>query len=623
MQKILILLISTLFIHSAYPFVCDYPPSDFTQVIKQPLKEIPMNALPANFTWQNVNGTNYLTLVRNQFIPNWCGSCWAHAATSALSDRIKIMRRAQWPEINISPQVIISCERPDKGCWGGSHLQAYQWIYNYTISDETCSPYRARGWTNGLDCSDAVKCSTCNEKGCTVPESYPIYEIAEYGFISHSELAMMNEIYQRGPIACSVYSVPFGNYTSGMVNDSSGITTTNHAVAVVGWGTYANGTKYWIVRNSFGHWWGEDGFFKIIRGVNNLGIENGCSWAVPKDTWTNQKRNYTNTTNNPSPTSSQLHTTISNYLSQFSEFIANKAGFLNHLSRQTSLEETDKPEENICYKPDQELRSQNVQEVAPFNYIDAQSLPKDWDWRSVNGRNYLSWTKNEHAPQFCAGCWAEAATSALGDRINIAKNDGTNRFALSAQSVINCAGGGTCKGGDPVRVYEFARSHGIPEESCQHWVAEDPSSANCSEILVCKNCVGPSPPPGKNSNCSAVIERRDYKLWKVSSYGLVSGVEAMKKAIYAHGPITCAIEATEGFKKYSGGIYQELVTKPKLNHAISVVGWGTTDRGVQYWVARNSWGTYWGEWGFFRIIMGGLNLGIESDCSWAIPIVDS
>jgi cathepsin X len=94
-----------------------------------------MSDLPKNYWWGNVNGVNYLTLQRNQHIPVYCGSCWAFAATSALSDRIKINRKAQWPDILLAPQVLISCEYPEKGCHGGDHKAAYQWIYNNNITD--------------------------------------------------------------------------------------------------------------------------------------------------------------------------------------------------------------------------------------------------------------------------------------------------------------------------------------------------------------------------------------------------------------------------------------------------------------------------------------------------------
>jgi cathepsin X len=89
------------------------------------LPNIPANDLPSYFWWGNVSGTNYLTIQRNQHIPIYCGSCWAHATTSALSDRIKIMRKAQWPDVNLSPQILISCDYADSGCDGGDPKNAY------------------------------------------------------------------------------------------------------------------------------------------------------------------------------------------------------------------------------------------------------------------------------------------------------------------------------------------------------------------------------------------------------------------------------------------------------------------------------------------------------------------
>ncbi len=85
------------------------PYHNFKPLVKNPLPQIPLNDLPTKFWWGNVNGVNYLTYQRNQHIPTYCGSCWAFAVTSALSDRIKIRRKAQWPDINLSPQVLISC----------------------------------------------------------------------------------------------------------------------------------------------------------------------------------------------------------------------------------------------------------------------------------------------------------------------------------------------------------------------------------------------------------------------------------------------------------------------------------------------------------------------------------
>ena len=65
--------------------------------------------LPTYWDWRNIDGSNFVTKNLNQHIPKYCGSCWAHGALSALADRIKIMRKAAFPDINLSIQVILNC----------------------------------------------------------------------------------------------------------------------------------------------------------------------------------------------------------------------------------------------------------------------------------------------------------------------------------------------------------------------------------------------------------------------------------------------------------------------------------------------------------------------------------
>merc|ERR1712012_880403 len=91
---------------------------------------------------------------------------------------------------------------------------------------------------------------------------------------------MMKEIHGRGPIACGVDAMPLVNYTGGIITTLSNQTT--HTISVVGWNTHAEEGLYWIVRNTFGEYWGEQGFFNVKNGALAMDTEN-CVWAVPKD----------------------------------------------------------------------------------------------------------------------------------------------------------------------------------------------------------------------------------------------------------------------------------------------------------------------------------------------------
>ena len=250
--------------------------------------------LPQTWNWGNISGKSYLTKMLNQHIPQYCGSCWAHGAMSSLADRIKIARNASGLDINLAIQFILNCGTDIGGsCYGGTATGAFEFVKSMGyIPFETCQNYQAcsydshDGFCNASDwtCTPENICRTCStfsENGgkCVGLSQFPNASIDEYGLVNGTQ-NMKSEIYQRGPIACGVNANELLNYTGGVYNNSTAPQEIDHIVSVVGWD---NNT--WIVRNSWGEYWGEMGFFRIQMGENQLGIEAECSWATPAN-WT-------------------------------------------------------------------------------------------------------------------------------------------------------------------------------------------------------------------------------------------------------------------------------------------------------------------------------------------------
>ena len=532
--------------------------------------------LPKTKDWRmDADGKNLLTKLRNQHIPNYCGACWSFAATSAMSDRVNILS-GRVRQTGLSMQVILNCDKYDDGCHGGDPLTAYQFIHEAGgIPDETCQLYVAEGHDTGRTCDPVDVCMTCDpDRGCFAQEAYPVWTVKAYGLVNGTE-AMMAEL-QRGPITCSIAVTDefFNLRDFSVFKDVTGDQDLDHSISVVGYGEEADGTKFWIGRNSWGEYWGEFGFFRIVRGENNLGIESNCQWAIPDS----------------EPTIRTV---------------------------QRSVEPPIVAKEHTCVRTpnDWEL----ADKISPVlgSRPDSANLPATYDFRNVSGSTSF-WTedKNQHAPKYCGSCWAEAVTSALSDRLSLLNKGAWPPINLSPQVLINCKFGGDCRGGNPAVAYAQIHAHGLPDETCQSYSAANENS--CDKIHMCEECfAGDSPATFWPGTCHAV-ER--FSKWTVVDYGKVAGADDMKAEIFARGPITCGLFASDSFMHYNGGhvIEEQAPNKWVVNHEISIAGWGTDKHG-EYWIGRNSWGTYWGERGWFKIRMHTKNLNVETACSWGVP----
>lgn len=550
--------------------------------------------LPKNHDWANFNSKNFLSQIRNQHNPNYCGSCWAQAVASSISDRIAILRNNKFPEIVLSPQYLMNCETHSQGCKGGSPYWALKHIHDNFIVDDSCAPYQAK---DGIQCNDLSTCKDCLEdEGCWAVEKYHTYKLKEFGKLPKFDVdAMMNEIYLRGPIVCAMNAEPIVGFKGGKVFDSEVKGNLNHAISIVGYGVDEDGTPFWRVRNSWGEQWAEDGFFRIKRGNNQLRIEEFCYYGVPENTWKDQL--------DPTPRG---------------QAIPLEPG--NGKDEPNLVERAEQYLKSDLFENIKEMTSNNLHSVIktkrPQDYIEDSSLPENFFWGEKDGVNYLSWTINQHIPQYCGSCWAQATAAMLADRLNI-KRENNPRVALSVQNMLNCRAGGSCDGGVPPSILNFVYHEGIHELGCQNYLAMDPKNAFCKNIQKCQMChFNKSTEKGE---CKAV---ENSKKWYVDEFGPLFKDSEIKKEVMARGPVICSLKVDKYFQRhYKGGIYYEKRKWPQfINHYVNVVGWGKEKlTGTEYWVVRNSFGTYWGRNGYFFIKMKGDNMGMGRLCWWGNP----
>jgi len=105
----------------------------------------------------------------------------------------------------------------------------------------------------------------------------------------------------------------------------------------------------------------------------------------------------------------------------------------------------------------------------------------------------------------------------------------------------------------------------------------------------------------------------EYYTYSVDAMGAIAG-ETDMIAKLQDGPISCAIAVPDDLETFDGkSIYEDKTGDVTLVHGITVVGYGV-DGTTPYWLVRNSWGSSWADKGFFKVIRGSNNIGIESDC---------
>lgn len=230
-----------------------------------------------------------------------CGSCWAFGATEAISDRICIASGGQEAPHISADDLLSCCSSCGFGCEGGDPSAAWEyWVKhglvtgsNYT-SGSGCKPYPfppCEHHTTGRlkPCNESLQPTPKCDKRCQKNYTVSYEQDKHYGrdayTVENHEKSIQKEIMTNGPVEASfdVYE-DFEVYKSGVYQHVTGQYMGGHAVRMIGWGVDAehDNVPYWLIVNSWNQDWGEKGLFRIKRGNNECGIEEGISAGLPK-----------------------------------------------------------------------------------------------------------------------------------------------------------------------------------------------------------------------------------------------------------------------------------------------------------------------------------------------------
>jgi len=223
-----------------------------------------------------------------------CGSCWAFSTTGVLAQRL-CLASGDISGLSLSPQAQITCNTGcfnaltgktgckdgaancicQGGCDGGYTEQAFDYMRTVGVTTDLCVPYTSAAGTNPMDgkctgtTTDTVFGLVNQCKKAEQTDDDVTFKAVET-YVLETDAEIQRDIFINGPVqATLIVETPLYGYTSGVFScDGEEGNDGGHAVIMVGWGE-EGGVKYWLLQNSWGPEWGDNGYFKVIRGAND------------------------------------------------------------------------------------------------------------------------------------------------------------------------------------------------------------------------------------------------------------------------------------------------------------------------------------------------------------------
>jgi C1A family cysteine protease len=208
--------------------------------------------------------------------------------------------------------------------------------------------------------------------------------------------------------------------------------------------------------------------------------------------------------------------------------------------------------------------------------------PLGVDWRNYNGLNYVTPVRNQGG---CASCWAFATTAALESFFLRQENLPGQNEDFAEQVLVSCSGAGSCGGGYIDQASNFIRDTGLPPEMDYYYT-------------------------GTNGSCATAASGWQQAAYQIGSWSYVCvspSVTAIKNALVTYGPLATMFQVYQDFLSYRSGIYSYATGSYLGNHCVLIVGY---DDVGQNFIVKNSWGSGWGEAGYFNIAYSECGNGV-------------
>ncbi|MCO5575865.1 hypothetical protein L7F22_029670 [Adiantum nelumboides] len=203
------------------------------------------------------------------------------------------------------------------------------------------------------------------------------------------------------------------------------------------------------------------------------------------------------------------------------------------------------------------------------------------------------------------------SVEALSDRFCIHYNESV---VLSENDLLSCCGfecGSGCNGGYPMRAWEyFVRSGVVTSECVPYFDTEGCQHPGCEPLYPTPQCV---------QECADNTDWQTGKYFASSAYRVGPDPYDIMAEIYTNGPVEVSFRVYEDFAVYKSGVYHYVAGDYIGGHAVKLIGWGTTEEGVDYWVLANSWNRQWGEDGYFLMKRSVNECGIEGSVVAGMP----